>query len=67
LDKFNTTADKILVTTLDADTNIDYNYPNVLTYTYITATDKKYKSYQPMILFFNNFWEAPFFSKIVSL
>lgn len=67
LEKFNTTADKVLVTTLDADTNIDFNYPNVLTYTYIISDNRKYKSYQPMILFFNNFWEAPFFSKIVSL
>jgi hypothetical protein len=54
------------VTTLDADTNIDKEYFNILTYTYLTTPDRKYKSYQPLIFFFNNFWDAPFFSKVVS-
>lgn len=67
LKTFDTTADKILVTTLDADTNIDKEYPNILTHTYISTSNRKKKSYQPMIFFFNNFWDAPFFSRIISL
>lgn len=67
INKFNTTANRILVTTLDADTNIDAEYSNVLTHTYLSSNNRKYKSYQPMIFFFNNFRDAPFFSRIVSL
>ncbi len=67
IQKFQTTPDKILVTTLDADTNIDPNYPNMLTYEYIITPNRKQVAYQPLILFFNNFWESPFFSKIVGL
>ncbi len=67
LNAFGVAPDKVVVTTLDADTNIDSDYPNILTYNYIVADNRKYKSYQPMIFFFNNFWDAPFFSKIISL
>lgn len=67
LTHFNTTADKVVVTTLDADNKVDKEYFSVLTYTYLTTPDRKYASYQPVIFFFNNFWQAPFFSKIVSL
>ncbi len=67
LDHFWVTPDKILVTTLDADSNIDPQYLPVLTYTYLTTPDRKKKSYQPIIFFYNNFWDAPFFSKVVSL
>ncbi len=57
----------VLVTTLDADNKVDPAYFATLTYTYISTPDRKYASYQPVIFFFNNFWQAPFFSKIVSL
>lgn len=67
LEHFKTTADNILVTTLDADTNVDKEYFSILTYTYLTTPDRKHKAYQPIIFFFNNFWQAPFFSKIISL
>lgn len=67
LTHFNTTPDNILVTTLDADTNVDPEYFSILTYTYLITPDRKHKAYQPIIFFFNNFWQAPFFSKIISL
>ncbi len=67
LNHFNTTADKVLITTLDADNKVDKDYFSILTYTYLIAPDRKYASYQPVIFFFNNFWQAPFFSKVVSL
>lgn len=67
LEHFNTTPDKVLVTTLDADNKVDKAYFSTLTYTYISTPDRKHASYQPVIFFFNNFWQAPFFSKVVSL
>lgn len=56
-----------MLTTLDADTNIDKEYMNIMSYTYLTTPDRKYKSYQPVIFFFNNFRSAPFFSQVISL
>lgn len=67
MEHFHTTPDSILVTTLDADTNVDEEYFSILTYTYLITPDRKHKAYQPIIFFFNNFWKAPFFSKIISL
>lgn len=67
LDYFKTSPEHVLVTTLDADSNIDSSYLPTLTYTYLITPDRKRKSYQPIIFFYNNFWDAPFFSKVVSL
>lgn len=67
LKTFDCSPDKVVVTTLDADTNIDKTYPSILTFSYLKEPNRKHKSYQPVILFFNNFWDTPFFGKIVSL
>lgn len=67
LDHFHITPDNVLVTTLDADTNVDTTYFSILTYTYLITPNRKNKAYQPIIFFFNNFRQAPFFSKIISL
>lgn len=64
---FNVPASHVVLTTLDADNKVDPQYFSILTYTYLTTPDRKYASYQPVIFFFNNFWQAPFFSKVVSL
>jgi hypothetical protein len=67
LKQYGITADKVLVTTLDADTNVSPQYFAMMSYSYLTHPDRKYKSYQPMIFFFNNFRDVPFFSKMVSM
>jgi hypothetical protein len=67
LSHFNCSPDKVMVTTLDADTNVSAQYFAMMSYTYLTQPDRKHKSYQPMIFFFNNFWDVPFFSKMVSM
>lgn len=40
LDQFNTTPDHVCVTTLDADSNVDREYFNHMTYTYIVTPDR---------------------------
>lgn len=67
LDFFHTSPDYVMVTTLDADTNVSPQYFALMSYSYLSQEDRKYKSYQPMILFFNNFRDVPFFSKMVSM
>ena len=49
----------VLVTVLDADNRADINYFACLTYTYLLATERKYKSYQPISLYINNIWDVP--------
>lgn len=57
----------VLVTTLDADNRVHQNYFAVLTYNYLSADDRKHKSYQPLPLFYNNIWEVPMWSRLSSL
>jgi hypothetical protein len=64
---FSTSADRIVVTTLDADNKVDPDYFAVLTHTYLKTPNRRHASYQPVIFFFNNFRQAPFFSKVTSL
>ena len=49
----------VLVTVLDADNRADENYFACLTYTYLVAPERKYKSYQPISLYVNNIWDVP--------
>ncbi len=67
LERFHTTPDKVVVTTLDADNKVDPDYFSILTYTYCKTPNRRHVSFQPVIFFFNNFWQAPFFSKVTSL
>ena len=66
LDKWHIPYERVMVTTLDADTRLDKNYLNVLTYTYILADDPFRASYQPMSLYTNNIWDAPAPSRVVA-
>jgi hypothetical protein len=50
---------RVLVTTLDADNRPDKNYFSLLTYVYISADNRKQKSYQPVALYNNNIWDVP--------
>ena len=49
----------VVVTVLDADNRPDENYLAALTYAYIVADDRKYKSYQPIAMYTNNIWDVP--------
>lgn len=49
----------VMVTTLDADNRPHEQYFACLTYKYLTADDKKHKSYQPLPMYFNNVWQVP--------
>lgn len=52
-------ADKVLVTTLDADNHPDKEYLGALTYTYCSTEEPLYASYQPLPMYTNNIWDAP--------
>lgn len=58
---------RVLVTTLDSDNRTDKNYFSLLTYVYISAVDRKKKSYQPPALFSNNIWDVPAIMRLCAI
>lgn len=58
---------RILVTTLDADNRTDENLFSILTYVYISAENRKQKSYQPVALYNNNIWDVPAIMRLCAI
>jgi hypothetical protein len=66
LDKENFDYDKILISVFDIDTVVRSGYFFALTYKFLTI-DHPYKaSYQPVPVYHNNIWNAPFFSRVAA-
>lgn len=58
--------ENILVSSFDIDTKIYPQYFSCLTWHYLTEENPRRASYQPIPVYNNNIWKAPFFSRIVS-
>ena len=58
--------ERIIVTSLDADTRVYPKYFSCLTHYYVTSPDPLHRSFQPIPLFLNNIWEASAVSRIFS-
>lgn len=58
---------RVLITTLDADNRTDKNYFSLLTYVYLSAEDRKKKSYQPVALYNNNIWDVPAIMRLCAI
>lgn len=58
--------DRVVVTTLDADTCLERSYFHYLTYTYLTHPNPTHSSYQPIPMFNNNIWDAPAIMRVAS-
>ncbi len=56
----------IIVSSFDIDAQVYPRYFSCLTYHYLTSPNPTRSSFQPIPLYFNNFYEAPFFSRVVS-
>jgi cellulose synthase/poly-beta-1,6-N-acetylglucosamine synthase-like glycosyltransferase len=66
IDPLNITYKDIMVSCFDIDTQVYPKYFSCLTYYYLTSPNPLRASYQPIPLYFNNLWEAPFFARLVS-
>lgn len=66
INELNVNYQNILVSTFDIDTIINNQYFLVLTYNFLTAKKPYNSSYQPVPLYNNNIWYAPFFSRVVA-
>lgn len=56
--------EKIIVSVFDIDTVIDSGYFFAVTYKFLTVSDPYRSSYQPVPVYHNNIWDAPFFSRV---
>jgi cellulose synthase/poly-beta-1,6-N-acetylglucosamine synthase-like glycosyltransferase len=52
-------ANRVIVTTLDADNRPHKNYFAALSYVYAMSRDPVHTSYQPPSIYTNNIWDAP--------
>lgn len=59
--------ERIIVTTIDADTVVGPAYFDLLTYTYLTTPQPTKTSYQPIPFFHNNIWSAPALARVLAL
>lgn len=66
IDKERIDYDKILVSVFDMDTIIYPDYFYVLTYRFLTAKNPYKASYQPVPVYHNNIWQAPFFARVAA-
>lgn len=66
IDKENIPYDKILVSVFDIDTIIRPGYFFALSCKFLTISNPYRASYQPVPIYHNNLWSAPFFSRVVS-
>ena len=66
IDPSNIPYKNIVVSCFDADAQVYPQYFSCLAYYYLTSPHPTRASYQPIPLYLNNFWESPFFSRVVS-
>ncbi len=56
----------ILVSVFDIDTIVISGYFHRLTYAFLTVENPYRASYQPIPMYHNNLWQAPFFSRVAA-
>ena len=66
IDPLNISYENIIVSSFDIDTCVFPKYFSCLTYYYLTSKNPLRTSFQPIPLYINNIWQAPFFSRIFS-
>jgi len=66
IDKENLDYDKILVSVFDIDTIVYSGYFYALSYQFLSISSPYRASYQPVPVYHNNVWQAPFFSRVAA-
>lgn len=66
IDAQNLDYDKILVSVFDVDTIVRPGYFSCLTYKFLTVNNPYRASYQPIPVYHNNIWQAPFFARVAA-
>ncbi len=58
--------ENVLISSFDIDTKVYPQYFSCLTWYYLTEKNPLQASYQPVPVYNNNIWRAPFFARVVS-
>lgn len=66
IDKYNYNYDKILVSIFDMDTVAPAGYFYCLAHKFLTVKNPYRASYQPIPVYHNNIWQAPFFARVAA-
>ena len=66
IDKLNYDYKDILVSVFDMDTVVTKGYFYCLTHKFLTVSSPYRASYQPIPVYHNNIWQAPFFSRVAA-
>ena len=59
--------EEVIVSAFDVDTVVGDQYFSCLTWYFLTSSEPMKKSFQPVPLYNNNIWEAPFLSRIAAM
>ncbi|PIR13412.1 hypothetical protein COV49_02285 [Candidatus Falkowbacteria bacterium CG11_big_fil_rev_8_21_14_0_20_39_10] len=66
IDRKNLDYGKILVSVFDIDTRVESGYFSCLTYKFLTVSSPYRASFQPVPVYHNNIWRAPFFARVAA-
>ena len=66
IDKEGLDYDKIITSVFDIDTVVTSGYFHCLTYKFLTVNRPHKASYQPVPVYHNNIWQAPFFTRVAA-
>lgn len=66
IDEAHIRYEHVIVSVFDADTVVPSYYFSRLTHSYLTVKNPLRSSFQPIPLFINNIWEAPWFARVIA-
>jgi hypothetical protein len=67
IDKNNFNYDMLIASVFDIDTIVRPGYFHRLTHSFLTTPDRYRASYQPVPVYNNNLWRAPFFARVAAM
>ncbi|MFH1662179.1 MAG: glycosyltransferase family 2 protein [Candidatus Falkowbacteria bacterium] len=67
IDPENLDYNKIITSVFDIDTCVNHGYFHCLTYKFLTVKNPHRASYQPIPVYHNNLWQAPFFARTTAI
>ncbi len=59
--------ENVIVSCFDSDTVVDTHYFACLTYNFMITPDRTHASFQPIPLYNNNIWDAPWFTRVMEV
>jgi hypothetical protein len=67
IDQKNINYENVIISVLDVDTCVHKEFFSCLTHRFLKNPNPHNSSYQPVPVFFNNFWEAPLLMRLIGL